>query len=168
MFIKGSLQSLRASRDCLRSFHLGLCLTDKCLFYHRLHFLKKKKEMKKRQESLVFFLFWRRRAEGCCRHATRLDCWFPFLIWILVLVLWSRCCCLQILQRLSPCRGLQWWVCGAIGLSAQNPGGLWFVLVQEWSQTPGVETNWNSFFTSSYASSGCKGKNGDWTLAPSV
>lgn len=122
MFITGSVQSLRASRDCLRLFHLGLTDTSVCFIIGSFSWKKKKK---KRQESLVFF--GQHRAAGCCRHATRLDCWFPPLIWILVLVLWSRCCCLQILQRLSLCRGLQWWVCGAIGLSAQNPGGLRFV-----------------------------------------
>lgn len=127
MFIKGSLQSLRASRDCLRPFHLGLCLTDTsvCFIIGSIPFLEKKRAGEEAGELCfsVFFFLRGRRAAGCCRHATRLDCWFPSLIWILVLVLWSRCCCLQILQRLSPCRGLQWWVCGAIGLSAQNPEG---------------------------------------------
>lgn len=44
-------------------------------------------------------------------------------------------------------------------------------LVREWSQTPWVEANWNSFLTSSYSSSGCavqRKENEVRTLAPSV
>lgn len=96
----------------------------KRLFYHRLLF-SKKKTMKKRQESLDFFVDVEQRVAVGTPLAWIVDSplWYEFLS----LFFWSRCCCLQILQRLSPCRGLQWWVCGAIGLSAQNPGGLWFV-----------------------------------------
>lgn len=125
MFITGSVQSLRGSRDCLRPFHLGLCLADTSVCFIIGSFSRKRRRRRRGRRALAFLstsssgLLSARHSPGLLIPLSDMNscpCFF-----------WSRCCCLQILQRLSPCRGLQWWVCGAIGLSAQNPGGLWFV-----------------------------------------
>lgn len=123
----------------------------KCLFYHRLLFSKKKKT-KKRQESLGFFVDVEQRvavgttlaglliplsdmnSRPCFLEPVLLPADFTAVISVSrITVVGVRC---DRAECTKPWRAL---VC----------------LVREWSQTPRVEANWNSFLTSSYSSSGC-------------